>query len=83
MVKVEMYTLSTCPWCMKTKKFFRDHNIPFEFTDYDLESEASQQKLMKKLIAMGCTGSFPVVVIDNEVIIGYNPEAYKQKLKLK
>lgn len=83
MAKVKMYTLSTCPWCMKTKKFFRENNIPFEFTDYDLLSEADQKKLMKELIELGCTGAFPVVIIDKEVIIGYNPDTYKQVLKLK
>ena len=33
MKKVSMYTLSTCPWCRKTKQFFTEHNIPFKFTD--------------------------------------------------
>jgi glutaredoxin len=83
MAKVRMYTLSTCPWCMKTKKFFKDNKIPFEYTDYDLESEASQQKIMKELIALGCTGAFPVVIIDGQVIVGYNPDTYRQVLKLK
>ena len=40
MKKVSMYTLSTCPWCRKTKKFFKDKNIQFEFIDYDLATEA-------------------------------------------
>lgn len=83
MAKVKLYTLSTCPWCMKTKKFFKDNKIPFEYTDYDLLSEAEQKKLMKELIAMGCAGGFPVVVIDGEIIIGYSPDKYKQVLKLK
>ena len=46
MAKVTMYTLSTCPWCRKTKKFFTEHNIPFEFTDYDLADEATQDKII-------------------------------------
>ena len=36
MKNVFMYTLSTCPWCRKTKKYFTDHNIPFKYVDYDL-----------------------------------------------
>jgi glutaredoxin len=83
MAKVKMYTLSTCPWCMKTKKFFRDNQIPFEYTDYDLASEADQKKLMKELTSLGSTGSFPVVIIEQQVIIGYNPDAYRQLLNLK
>jgi glutaredoxin len=83
MAKVKMYTLSTCPWCMKTKRFFKDNKIPFEYVDYDLASEAEQKKLMDELRALGSTGSFPVVIIDEEIIIGYNPDDYKQVLKLK
>ena len=39
MKKVSMYTLSTCPWCRKTKQFFKDKNIQFDFIDYDLATE--------------------------------------------
>ncbi|MGZ7160799.1 MAG: glutaredoxin family protein, partial [Methanobacterium sp.] len=31
MKDVKMYTLSSCPWCKKTKEFFRSHEIPFEY----------------------------------------------------
>jgi len=83
MANVKLYTLSTCPWCMKTKKFFKENKIPFEYTDYDLASEANQKKLMKELTALGSTGGFPVVVIEQQVILGYNPDKYKRVLKLK
>ena len=36
MKQVTLYTLSTCPWCRKAKKFFTDNNIPFTDIDYDL-----------------------------------------------
>jgi glutaredoxin len=70
-----MYTLSTCPWCRKTKKFFTEHNIPFDFIDYDLADEETQERIMKELDANGANG-FPFVKIGNDVIIGYNPERY-------
>ena len=41
MKKVVMYTLSTCPWCMRAKKFFREHDIPFEYTDYDKADDSA------------------------------------------
>ncbi|MDY6873699.1 MAG: glutaredoxin family protein [Chloroflexota bacterium] len=81
MKKVSMYTLSTCPWCRKTKKFFTDHNIPFDFVDYDLADEATQTKIMQELDAAGANG-FPFVKIDNDVIVGYNPERYTALLGL-
>jgi glutaredoxin len=75
MVTVKMYTLSTCPWCKKTKKFFTEHNIPFEFTDYDLANEATQDKIMAELDAAGANG-FPFVRIGDQVVAGYQPNMY-------
>jgi glutaredoxin len=70
-----MYTLSTCPWCRKTKEFFTDHNITFDFIDYDLADEDTQKRIMNELDANGANG-FPFVRIGNDVIHGYNPERY-------
>ena len=47
MKNVRMYTLSTCPWCKKTKKFFKDHEIPFEYTDYDLTDDETTRENIK------------------------------------
>ena len=33
---VSLYTLSTCPWCRKTKQWFTDSQVPFDFIDVDL-----------------------------------------------
>jgi glutaredoxin len=79
MKKVSMYTLSTCPWCRKTKKFFSDHHIPFTYIDYDLADEPTQRRIMQEVDAAGATG-FPFVKIDDEVIVGYQPERYASEL---
>jgi glutaredoxin len=81
MKKVSMYTLSTCPWCRKTKKFFAERNIPFTYIDYDLADEATQERILQELDAAGVTG-FPYVKIGDEVIAGYQPERYSSALKL-
>jgi len=81
MKKVSMYTLSTCPWCRKTKKFFQDHNIPFDYIDYDLADEKTQDRITKELDDNGANG-FPFVKINNEVVMGYNPGRYASLLGL-
>ena len=82
MAKVTMYTLSTCPWCRKTKKFFTEHNIPFEFTDYDLADEATQDKIIRQLDAAGANG-FPFVRIGEQVVVGYQPDVYARLMGIK
>ena len=79
MKKVNMYALSTCPWCRKTKKFFTEHNIPFSYVDYDLADEATQARISGELDAAGATG-FPFVNIGGEIISGYQPERYSRAL---
>ena len=76
-----MYTLSTCPHCRKTKQFFRDRGIPFDFIDYDLASEDEQNKIASEM--MNHTGhiAFPFVKVGDTVVIGFNPERYEQLLK--
>jgi glutaredoxin len=39
-----MYTLSTCVWCKKTKQFFRERNIPFEYEDIDLMDKKDKEE---------------------------------------
>ncbi len=79
MKKVSMYTLSTCPWCRKTKKYFTEHRITFDYTDYDLADEATQDKIMRELDAEGASG-FPFVRIGDQVVEGYRPDRFAELL---
>jgi glutaredoxin len=79
--KVSMYTLSTCPWCRKTKKYFTEHHIPFTYVDYDLADAATQDAITRELDAVGATG-FPFVRIDDEIIVGWQPERYAKAMGL-
>jgi glutaredoxin len=81
MKKVSMYTLSTCPWCRKTKKFFKDRGISFDFIDYDLASEDEQDRISKDVMKYTGHIAFPFVRIGDEVVIGYNPEKYEELIK--
>jgi glutaredoxin len=79
MKKVSMYTLSTCPWCRKTKKYFTDHHVPFDYTDYDLADEATQDRITRELDAAGA-GGFPFVLIGDQIVEGYRPDRFAELL---
>ena len=81
MKKVSMYTLSTCPWCRKTKKFFTERHVPFTYVDYDLADAATQDAITRELDAAGATG-FPFVRIDGETIVGWQRDRYAKALGL-
>ena len=74
-----MYTLSTCPSCKKAKKFFTEHHIPFEFTNYDLVDQAMQDKIMREIEAEEVE-AFPFVRIGDQTVQGYDPKRYAKLL---
>jgi len=82
-MKLKMYTLSTCPWCRKTKKFFKDRNLPFEFIDYDLAPRDVQEKIAKEMMQYTDHIAFPFLKIDGQVVVGYNPEKWEAILSQK
>lgn len=82
MKNVFMYTLSTCPWCRKTKKYFTDHKIAFQYVDYDLASQAEQEKIEQEMKIRSGPLSFPWVLIDDELVVGWNPAKYDELLAL-
>ena len=83
MKDVFMYTLSTCPWCRKSKQYFTERNIPFKYVDYDLQSPQEQQKIEKEIEQRGGQISFPWVLIGDELVVGWNPAKYEELLALR
>ena len=83
MKKVVVYGLSTCPWCRKTKQYFTDMQIEFEYVNYDLANEEEQSKIMQDMKKLGGGNAFPFVKIGEEVVIGYNPEKFSTLLESK
>lgn len=81
--RVFMYTLSTCPWCRRTKKWFTDHQISFEYTDYDLQSTEKQAAIEKEMLDRGGNVAFPWVLIDSELVVGWNPQKYAELMGVK
>jgi glutaredoxin len=78
--KVTLYALSTCPWCQKAKRFFANNNIPVKCIDYDLASDEEQERIMEEVEDLGGTGEFPFVVIGDQPVSGYDPNAYARYL---
>jgi len=75
---IKVYSTSTCPWCIKTKEFLKEHKIKFE--DIDVSQDVkSAQEMVKKSGQM----SVPVIEANKEIIIGFDEDKLKKILKIK
>jgi len=82
-VKVELYTLSTCPWSRNAKAWLDDKHVKYDYVDYDLADEVMQAQIQADMVRRGAS-AFPLVMFGaTDFIIGYNPDAFARLLGLK
>ncbi len=75
--KVIVYTASWCPWCHKAMEFLAEKKVKFESRDVD--NPAFAQESMEK----SGQGGIPVILIGNEVVVGFDEQRIRAILKLK
>ena len=81
MKKVMLYALSTCPFCKMARKFFESRNIPFDSVDVDLLEKEEKEKTVQKVQEISGRRAFPVIVIGETVIVGYDELRIKEALE--
>lgn len=81
-MSVKLYALTTCPYCRMTKKMLDDNRVEYELTEVDLLEGEEREKVVAEVRKVSGGASFPVVVIGDEVIVGFNKKRIKELLKL-
>jgi glutaredoxin 3 len=76
--EVELYTTSWCEGCKKTRSWLDGKRV--RYTDHDVESDAAAAAKVRELT--GGDSTVPVVVIDGEVIQGFDQERMKSLLQI-
>lgn len=77
MQDIKLYSLPTCPWCMKLKEFFKERKIKYQNIDVSA-SQKNADEMIKKSGQMGV----PVIEIDKQIIVGFDLPKIKKALKL-
>lgn len=73
--EILLYTLSTCAWCRKMKKWLDEKGFAFSYVDVDLESDREKEAIMKEVERWNPLCSFPTVVVNQkECFVGFKPE---------
>jgi glutaredoxin-like protein NrdH len=79
---VRLYSLSTCGSCRAVKHLLNRTGIPHEIFDMDLLDDTQRKAVMPEFKKANPQGSFPTVVINGRVILGYDSKAILEALYL-
>ncbi|HBC31876.1 MAG TPA: NrdH-redoxin [Clostridiales bacterium] len=66
MKKIKVYSSASCSNCTAAKEYLKEKGYEYEEKNVSTDKEAK-----KELIALGYMG-VPVIMIDEEVVVGFN-----------
>lgn len=65
--KVIVYSTPTCPYCKRVKDYLTQKGV--SFSDYNV---AEDREKAKEMIGKSKQMGVPVIVVDNDVVVGFN-----------
>lgn len=77
---VRIFTISTCVHCRALKKMLDEHHVPYEFTDVDLMPKEERDSFIAAIIRFNEKKTFPVVMIGNKAIVGFQEQVIRKEL---
>jgi glutaredoxin 3 len=77
MAVVKVYSTPTCPYCIKAKGYLTEKKVSFVNVDV-----AKDQPGLQEMIKVSGQMGVPVIVIDNDVIVGFDRSRIDAKLGL-
>lgn len=78
--KITLYSLTTCTFCQAIKKMLDDLEISCQCIQADELPDKEKARVLKELKKINPKCSFPTVVVDDEVIIGYKVQEIKETI---
>ncbi|MEI7810585.1 MAG: glutaredoxin domain-containing protein [bacterium] len=73
--KVIIYSTTTCPYCVYAKDYFKKKGVSYEDKNVGIDRAAGME-MVEKSGQMGV----PVIDIDGEIIVGFQPEVFEELL---
>lgn len=76
---VIIFTLSTCQWCKRCKRYLNDKDVKYRYIDVDKIDPAKKAKLIEYLRDNYQSRiSYPFLVCEKGHVVGYDPEKYDE-----
>ena len=77
-----IFTLSTCQWCKKCKRFLNEKKMKYRYIDVDKIDPKDKAKILDYLKSTYQSRvSYPFFVCESGHVAGYNPNKYMDLLK--
>lgn len=70
MTKIQLYSTSTCPYCVLAKEYLESRNVPF--TEHNVSMDRT--KAAEMIAKSGQTG-VPVLDVNGKIIVGFDRRA--------
>ena len=83
MADIKLYALTTCDYCQALKKMFTDLNVNFDCIEADTLFGDERKVVLAELRKYNSNASFPTVVINDTVIVGYKVQEIKETLGIR
>jgi glutaredoxin-like protein NrdH len=80
--QVKLLVLTTCLQCKALKDLLRENKVAFESTDVDLMIKDERDKLFKEMGDYNEKRAFPVTIVGDHVIVGYQKSLIMETLGL-
>lgn len=78
----KVYALSTCPYCRMTRKYLDDNGVAYDVLEVDLLTGNERAQAIAEVREISGGTSFPVIVIGDEIVVGFNKSRLKELLGL-
>ena len=78
MSRVLLFSTSTCSWCRRAKRYFKERGVPFKEINIERDADAARDIVRKT----GQTG-VPVIKIGSRWIVGFDKEQIDKELARK
>lgn len=77
-----LFTISTCAYCMNTKRFLKDLGCRYKYVDVDLLPPKARQAAEREIERFNPEGSFPTIVFDGaKCVVGFDEARIRRMLK--
>ncbi len=80
---VLIFTLSTCMWCKKTKRYLNEMGIKYRYIDVDKIQPSEKSEILDYLRKNYQSRiSYPFVICDDDFVVGYDLNKYEKLMKM-